>query len=268
MTAPALILLAEGAQEPRAVEVIRSLRKQMQVQRPELPIHLAFLDHCPPTGPQVITTLATRGVREAVFVPMSLTRAIEPGDKAETMLETVRRNHPEMNLALSHPIGPAVELLNILDLRLRNALSACHALELDGLVLATPELGDVRGSALVARRARQWGSHHKLPVAVASADGSGNSITSSIMMLREQGRRAIAVGSLFLTKEERYTQLAEQAMAAGAVAVSSPIEADDHIIDLIMARYAFTAMEILDSVPAEEHLGDDVLTSTPELVAL
>lgn len=47
MTAPVLILLAEGATNPRVVEVFHDLRKQMQLQRPELSVHLAFLDHCP-----------------------------------------------------------------------------------------------------------------------------------------------------------------------------------------------------------------------------
>ncbi|RLP06882.1 sirohydrochlorin chelatase [Propionibacterium australiense] len=262
MTAPALILLADGAEE------IRLLRKRMQIQRPELPIHLAFLDQCPPSGPQVISALASRGTREAAFVPMSLTHAVDVGQAASDMFERVRAAHPDMNLAMARPIGPAAELLSILDLRLRNALSSCHALELDGLVLATPNSGDVRGQGLIARRARQWSSHHRLPVAMASVDGSGSSIAAAINLLREQGRRAIAVGALFLTASESFMAAVEQALSAGALTVSAPLGADERIIELVMSRYSFTAMDMLDAVPADEHLGDDVITSSLELVAL
>ncbi|SER61920.1 Sirohydrochlorin ferrochelatase [Propionibacterium cyclohexanicum] len=269
MTAPALVLLAEGSAEPRVVEVIHQLRKQMQVQRPELSIHLAFLDHCPPSGPQVVSTLAARGVKEIVFAPLTLSHAVDVGDAAEQMLATVRRNHPGLSVTVAHPIGPATELLNVLDLRLRNALSACHALELDALVLCAPDCGDPRGASLLARRARQWGSHHKLPVAVACADGSGTSVVSAMASLHEQGRRAIAVGCLFLTADDSYVLASEQAIAAGAVAVSAPLGADGHIIDLIIARYAFAAMAMLDNAPASEHLGADVLTTgNTQLMAL
>lgn len=262
MTAPALILLADGAEE------IRLLRKQMQIQRPELPVHLAFLDHCPPSGLQVISALASHGTREAVFVPMSLTQAVDAGQAAVDMFKLVRTTHPDMNLAMARPIGPATELLNILDIRLRNALSSCHALELDGLVLATPDTGDVRGQSLIARRARQWSSHHRLPVAMACVDGSGSSIAAAIGLLRDQGRRSIAVGSLFLTASDRFMAAAEQALAAGVLTVSAPLGADERIIELVMSRYAFTTMDMLDDVPADEHLGDDVITSSPELIAL
>ncbi len=276
MSAPVLILLAEGASNPRVVEVFHTLRKHMQQQRPELSIHLAFLDHCPPSGPQVVSTLASRGHDEIVFVPMALTRAVDCSDEATQMVARVRQAHPEMHICLAHPIGPATELLNILDLRLRNALSATHAVELDGLVFATPDAGDVRGSALLARRARQWASHHKLPIALASADSTGNSVAAAMASLHDQGRRAIAIGSFFLTADDDYVAIAEHALEAGAVAVSAPIGADDHIIDLVMARYAFAAMAMLDDaedtqaeapVSADDHTGTGDKASADSLSA-
>ena len=50
--------------------------------------------------------------------------------------------------------------------------------------------------------------------------------------------------------------------------MSAPLGADERIIELVMSRYAFTTMDMLDDVPADEHLGDDVITSSPELIAL
>lgn len=248
MSAPALILLSDGSLDERVTQVMHAMRKHLQELRPELSINLAFLDHCPPTGPQVITTLANRGVTEVIFVPLSLTRAFDPGARAEEMLDRVRRAHPQLKVRIARPIGPSSELLNVLDLRLRNALASAHALELDALVMSIPDGGDTRGAALISRRARQWAAHHRLPVVVAHGDGSGPGVVAAINNLREQGRRAIAIGSFHLTADECFHAMAEQAMAAGAIGVSAPLGCDLHILDLAMARYAYAAMDLLDDV--------------------
>ncbi len=246
MTAPALILLAKGSGAERVTQVARQLRKQLQEQRPELNVQLAFLDQCPPSGPQVVTSLANRGTQEMVFVPLDLTRAVEPSDQAQQMLDRVRENHPELRVCISRPIGPAADLLNILDVRLRNALSCCHALELDGLVLSVPNAGDTRGNALMARRTRQWGAHHNLSATVAFSDGSGPNVVAAMSTLRDEGRRHIAVGSFFLTACPLFHHQAELAMGSGALTVSSPFGSDDRILDLVMARYSYAAMDLLD----------------------
>ena len=246
MTAPTLILLAKGSDDPRVTQIAHSLRKSMQEQRPELTIQLAFLDHCPPTGPQVVTTLVNRGVDEMVFVPLDLTHAVDAPQDAEQMLERVRLSHHGLHVVMSRPVGPATDLLNVLDVRLRHALAASHALELDGLVLALPNTGDVRGNALISRRARQWGAHHNLNVVVAFADGSGPGVIDAMDTLREEGRRHIAVGSFFLTADQDFVRMAEQAFAVGAIAVSAPFGCDERIPEIVIARYSYAAMDLLD----------------------
>jgi sirohydrochlorin ferrochelatase len=246
MTAPALVLLANGSTDDRVVQVYHGLRKRMQEQRPSLPIHLAFLDGCPPTGPQVVSTLVTRRVTEVVFVPLDLTRACDPNPLAEQMANKVQESHPGLHVSLSRPLGPAPELLSILDLRLRQALGATRAMELDALVLSVPFTGDPRGHALISRRARQWRTHHKLPVQIAHSDNSGPNVATAINTLRSQGRRSIAVGSLFLGPDEAYKSQAELALHSGAVAVSAPLGIDDRLLDLAMARYSVAALGMLD----------------------
>ena len=250
MTAPALVLLASGSDDPRVAQVIHALRKQIQIQRPELSVNLAFLDHCPPTGPQVVSALANRGLDEIVFVPMDLCSAIETTDQVNSMVDKVKATYPNLRISVSRPIGPSVDLLTLLDQKLRNSLTARHCLELDALVFCVPGSGDIRGNALLSRRARQWAAHHKLPVNIAYCDGSGTSVTAAIQNHRSQGRRAIAVGSFFLTGDEAFLRQAEQATLAGAVAVSSPFGADQHIADLVFSRYAYGAMDLLDQSEA------------------
>lgn len=247
MTAPALILLAHGSAEPQMTSMIHQLRMQMQQTRPELNIGLAFLDKCPPSGPAVVSALAARGVREMVFVPLDLTHAVDVCEQATEMLERVRTLHPQVAMTLARPLGPATDLLNVLDARLREALRQTHAVELDGLVLSAPEAGDTRGNALLARRARQWSAHHKLPCVVAFNDGSGASITQAVATLRSQGRRHIAVGSFFISADENYQTMRELALSVGVEAVSAPMGGHEFILDLVMARYVFAAMELLDA---------------------
>jgi len=229
-----------------------ALRKRMQELRPGLSVHLAFANHCSPTPGQVVATLRSRGVDEAVFVPLDITHASEPAEPMTGLVSQLRQSRSGMRLTMARPIGPACELLSVLDLRLRQALAVCHALELDGLVLSVQDAGDPRGAALIARRARQWHAHHHLPVQIAHGGEAGHDVPAAIAALRAQGRRLVAVGSFFLEPDQDYADQAEQALAHGAVAVSAPIGADERLLDLAMARYSVSALELLDSagVPA------------------
>ena len=123
----------------------------------------AFLQQSPPSAHQVIDQLASAGANEVVLVPLQLTHAIECDPAMTELLHRARSTYPDLNLTLSRPVGPEISLLTILDQRLRSALSQARCLELDGLVLSAACAGDVRGSALLARRARQWSTHHRLP---------------------------------------------------------------------------------------------------------
>lgn len=256
MTAPALILVSTGTGESRAAEAMLRLRKRLQMSRGDVDVSIAFLDTCPPSGPQVLSVLAARGVHEVVFVPTDLSRATEVSDEVTELMQRAQAAHPQMRFALARPIGPAVELLNVLDDALRAALHNAHCSEVDALVLSAPSAGDVRGSALLARRARQWSAHHKLPVHVAVADGHGLTVAQAIRSLRGAGRRHIAVASLWLAPDESWLAQQHLAFANEAVAVSAPICAHEQVCDLILARYAYAAMELL----TDEMLGlDEVL---------
>jgi len=246
MPAPALVMLSPGSSDPRVTQVAHELRRELQTLRPEISVNAAFLGHCPPTGPQVVSTLASRGHAEIVFVPLCLTRAASNCDDLDTLVARVRASHPGVRFSVSGPVGPAASLLSVLDLRLRAALASSRVLEVDGLVLSTEGSGDVRGGALIARRARQWSGHHRVPVVAACSDGTGPSTAQAIASLRNQGRRHIAVGSLFLAADQAYEEQAGLARRSGAVAVAEPIGAHRELIDLLLTRYAYAAMGMLE----------------------
>ena len=213
--------------------------------RPKVDSTIAFLDSCLPSVAQTLGQLAGKGVREAVIVPLDLTHAIEVDPRFDGIVAQASHQHPGLQVSVARPIGPEASLLTLLDTRLRAALAVARVLELDGLVLSSSTTGDVRGTALLARRARQWSTHHRLPCLTAVADGSGPSVAQAMQGLRSQGRRHIAVGSFFMAGDERWAVQAEQARRVGAVAVSDPLGAAAEVAELVLARYAYAAMDLL-----------------------
>ena len=256
MTAPALVMVGMGSTDAQVAQIAHSLRQGLQGMRFGLSVHCSFLEHCAPSTAQVVSQLIKQGVTEVVLVPLQLTHAIDPDERVVGQAAKLRSLHPELRISISRPIGPEVSLLTVLDQRLRSSLSAQRVLELDGLVLSSARSGDVRGNSLLARRARQWSTHHRLPCLTAVADGSGPSVSQAIQGLRAQGRRHIAVGSFFLTATELFHVQAELAERCGAVSVSEPLGAAREVMDLILARYAFAAMDLLDF--GFEELDEDV----------
>jgi len=245
MAAPALVMMTHGSTEPGVAEVSHHLRYGLQTIRPSLEVNAAFLDHCPPTAPQVVSHLAGRGITEIVFVPLQLSAVTDHDPAIDTMIEKLQGSHPSIHFAVARPLGPEACLLKPLDERLRSALGTAHATEIDGLVLSAEGMCDIRGSGMLARRARQWGAHHKLPCVLATSDGSCPNVVSAIESLNSQGRRHIAVGSFCLAPDQDFEAQARLALKHGAIAVSAPIGVDDAVLDLILARYAFAAMDLL-----------------------
>ncbi|HEV2929729.1 MAG TPA: CbiX/SirB N-terminal domain-containing protein, partial [Propionibacteriaceae bacterium] len=229
MTAPTLVLLGYGGPDPLVPKVSQRIRDGLLDIRPELDVHVAFLDRGGPAGMPVINRLVSQGVREIVLVPLLLSEAFTAPSAVPALVAQADAAHPDLRITASRPVGPEAQLLSIIDRRLRDALRARRVCELDGLVFAAAGSTDVRSNALVARRARQWSSHHRLPCVVAFATGPGPSTAEAIRTLRSQGRRHIAVGSWFLAPGLLYTHQAELALEAGAVAVSAPMGGEPEI---------------------------------------
>lgn len=245
MSAPSLVLIAHGSADPGVAQITHCMRKQLTEMRPGLDVHVAFLDQCPPSGPQVISHLARKGVEEVVLVPLDVSRAFGTDEAVDTILHRVRATHPGLRIIAAQPIGPQANLLNLVDRQLRAALRASGTGELDGLVLSAAGCDDPRGAALLARRARQWGVHHKLPCVVAHDLAPAAGMARAIRSLRAQGRRHIAVGSWYLAPDDSFAAQRAEARAQGAVAVSDPFGDQAELLDLALARYAFAAMDLI-----------------------
>ena len=225
MTAPALVALAHGSRDPRSARTVREIVANIRTVRPDLRVETAFLGHARPDLEAVVTRLASRGHREIVAVPLLLSSAFHARVDVPEVVAAVGAAHTD--------VGPDSALLAILDERLRESLRSARVRELDALVLAAAGSSDARANAMVARLARVWGAQHRLPTSVAFASTAPPSTGEAVREWRRQGKRSIAVGSLFIAPGQLPDRAAELAFEAGAVAVSAPLGAHDELARLM-----------------------------------
>lgn len=245
MTAPALLALAHGSRDPRSSATIEAMTATVRDLRPDLQVATAYLDHCSPSPDEAFTALAARGVEEVVVVPLLLSEAYHARVDVPNVVAAAGERHPDLRVRAAAPLGTEAVLLEALDRRLRAALSRHKVRELDALILAAAGSSDSLANATMARLARRWGSHHRLPAVAAFASTTPPATGEAVRRFRSEGRRHIAVGSFFLAPGFLPDRAAELALEAGAVAVSEPLGDDEVVAQVALARYAVAAVELV-----------------------
>ncbi len=245
MTAPALVALAHGSRDPRSAETIQALCAEVRTMRPDLRIEAAFLELSKPSFSSVVDKLVKAGYDEIVVVPLLLTEAYHAKVDVPSAVAEAMAKHEGLQIRATNILGLETAFLEVLDRRLRTALKAARVRELDALVLAGAGSSDPLANQAVARLARLWGTKHRLPTVAAYASAAPPTTGEAVRQFRREGRRHIAVGSLFLAPGTLPDRAAELAVEAGAVAVSAPLGADTEVARTILARYAVGAVELV-----------------------
>lgn len=245
MAAPALIALAHGSRDPRSAATITALVGEARAMRPDLRIEQAFLELSKPSFQTVVDRLVRAGHDEIVVVPLLLTEAYHAKVDVPSAVADAAAKHPGLQIRATDVLGLEPRFLEVLDLRMREALRQARVRELDALVLAAAGSSDPLANQSVARLARLWGTHHKLPVVAAYASATPPATGEAVRAFRAEGRRHIAVASLFLAPGSLPDRAAELALEAGAVAVSEPLGAHPELARTILARYAVGAVELV-----------------------
>ena len=245
MTAPALVALAHGSRDPRSAATIQALCAEVRSMRPDLRIEAAFLEHSKPSFTTVVDKLVRAGYDEIVVVPLLLAQAYHAKVDVPAAIAAAEAKHQNLKVRASHILGLETVFLEVLDRRLRAALKDARVRELDALVLAAAGSSDPLANQAVARLARLWGTKHKLPTVAAFASAAPPATGEAVRQFRAEGRRHIAVGSMFLAPGTLPDRAAELALEAGAVAVSAPLGADTEVARTILARYAVGAVELV-----------------------
>jgi sirohydrochlorin ferrochelatase len=246
MAAPALVALAHGSRDRRSAATIKALVAEVRAMRPDLKVEAAFLELSKPDFPTVVDRLVAGGHDEIVVVPLLLTEAYHAKVDVPSAIAEANVRHPQVRIRAAAILGLEASFLEILDERLREALKDARIRELDALVLAAAGSSDPLANQAVARLARLWGSHHKLPVTAAYASSAPPATGEAVRAFRAEGRRHIAVASLFLAPGFLPDRAAELALEAGAIAVSDPLGAHPNLARTVLARYAVGAVELVE----------------------
>lgn len=245
MTAPALIALAHGSRDPRSAATIRALVAETRVMRPDLRIEPAFLELSRPRFDKVVDKLVRAGFDEIVVVPLLLSEAYHAKVDVPNHVAEATQRHPGLQIRVTSILGLEPSFLDVLDRRLRDALRSARVRELDALVLAAAGSSDPLANQAIGRLARVWGARHKLPVTAAFASTAPPATGEAVRAFRSEGRRHVAVASMFLAPGFLPDRAAELALEAGAVAVSEPLGSDPELARTILARYAVGAVELV-----------------------
>lgn len=245
MTAPALVALAHGSRDPRSAETIGALVDEVRATRPDLRIEKAFLELAKPSFQTVVDRLVRAGHDEIVVVPLLLTEAYHAKVDVPAVIAAATERHPDLKIRATKVLGLENSFLDVLDVRMREALQRSRVRELDALVLVAAGSSDALANQSVARMARLWGAHHKLPVTAAFASSAPPAAGEAVRAFRAEGRRHIAVASLFLAPGFLPDRAAELSLEAGAIAVSEPLGAHPEIARAVLARYAVGAVELV-----------------------
>lgn len=245
MAAPALIALAHGSRDPRSAQTITALVDEVRALRPDLRIEAAFLELARPSFGKVVDKLVRAGFDEIVVVPLLLSDAYHAKIDVPGAIAEASERHEGVQICATNILGLEPVFLEVLDQRLREALKAARVRELDALVLAGAGSSDPLANQAVARLARVWGTRHKLPVTAAFAAAAPPAAGEAVRAFRNEGRRHIAVASLFLAPGFLPDRVTELATEAGAVAVSAPLGAHPELARTVLARYAVGAVELV-----------------------
>ena len=245
MAAPALVALAHGSRDPRSAATIGTLVDEVKALRPDLTIEKAFLELSRPHFSTVVDRLVKKGHEEIVVVPLLLTEAYHAKVDVPRAVAEASARHEGLSIRSTDVLGLGTQLLDVLDLRMREALKTSRVRELDALVLAAAGSSDALANQAVARLARLWGTRHKLPVTAAFASAAPPATGEAVRAFRAEGRRHIAVASLFLAPGFLPDRARELALEAGAVAVSDPLGAHPELARTVLARYAVGAVELV-----------------------
>ncbi|MFD7699828.1 sirohydrochlorin chelatase [Streptomyces caelestis] len=231
-TRPALVVVAHGSRDPRALSTVRRLLDRVRALRPDLPVHLGHIELNAPLLPDTLAELDAHGTGAAVLVPLLLSRG-----------HHVKRDIPEtaagarLHTRVAAPLGPHPLLVDALHARLTEAgwrtPADAATRRASGVVLAAAGSRDPESRIDTGRTARMLAERLGVPVVPAYASAAAPTVPDAVRSLAARGRHRVAVASSF-TAPGRFA--AECAAAAPWIA-SAPLGTHPAMAALLLHRY-------------------------------
>ncbi|MER6326236.1 sirohydrochlorin chelatase [Streptomyces coelicoflavus] len=222
---PALVVVAHGSRDPRALSTVRALLDRVGALRPALPVHLGHIELNAPLLPG---TLAGLGDGEAVLVPLLLSR----GHHVERDIPDMAGSSPART-RVAAPLGPHPLLVDALHARLTEAGWPSHPGPDHAVVLASAGSRAPASRTDTSRTAALLAARLGTPVVPAYASAATPTVPEAVRALTARGYRRVAVASCF-TAPGRF---AAQCAAAAPWIASEPLGTHPSMARLLLHRY-------------------------------
>ena len=233
-----LVAVAHGSADPRASATIDDLMaivaRRASARGLSLPdLRAAYLDHAPPSLPQVMTAIDPGS--PVTVLPLLLTAAYHSKADITRMLD----RFPQLHVRYGAPLGPHPLLLRALERRLAQAdLGALEDPARTGVVLAAAGSSDPDANASIARLAVRWQARAGwFAVRPAYASAAGPSPRAAVTSLLRDGARRVAVATYLLAPGFFADRIRDSSLAAGAAAVSPALGASAEVADVLLDRF-------------------------------
>ncbi|WP_329137597.1 sirohydrochlorin chelatase [Streptomyces sp. NBC_01476] len=234
---PPLLVIAHGSRDPRHAATVRALTARVAAARPGLRVETAFLDFCAPSVPQAVRRLAADGVRDAVALPLLLTRAFHAKTDIPAVLRESTAALPSLRLRTADVLGPSPLLTAALERRLQQAGLRPGDRASTGVVLASAGSTDPEAGAVIAAIAREWRRTGWCAVRPAFASAALPRTEDAVRALRAEGVRRIAVAPYVIAPGFLPDRIARGAREAGADVLAPVLGAAPEVAALLLHRY-------------------------------
>jgi sirohydrochlorin ferrochelatase len=238
---PPLVAVAHGSRDPRAAATVASLLSVVRSRAARhglagLDVRAAFLDHCAPSLPQVLGSLAPGG--ECVLVPLLLTAAYHSKADIPAQLASVRAALPRLAVHYADTLGPHPLLLAALERRLRDSGCADRRTETSVVLAAAGSSDPAANAAVAALAARLQAAGGWRRVVPAYASAAAPSPADAVRALRAGGRGGLVVVASYLLAPGYFAdKICDTALEAGAYGVCAPLGDAPEVADVIVDRY-------------------------------
>ncbi|WP_405947832.1 sirohydrochlorin chelatase [Streptomyces prunicolor] len=228
---PALVLVAHGSRDPRALSTVRALMARVRELRPGLPVHLGHIELNEPRLQDTLTELVPA---EAVLVPLLLSRGYHV---KQDIPELAAKARAQARTRVAPPLGPHPLLVETLYDRLVEAgwrtRMDDRTRRASAVVLAAAGSRDPDSKLDTTRTAHLLAARLGVPVIPAYASAATPTVPEAIRALTARGHHRVAVASCFTAPGRFATQCAEQAPWIA----SAPLGAHPAMTRLILHRY-------------------------------
>ncbi|WNM34981.1 sirohydrochlorin chelatase [Streptomyces sp. Li-HN-5-11] len=228
---PALVLVAHGSRDPRALTTVAALMERVRELRPRLPVRLGHIELNEPLLPDTLAGLGDFAAG-AVLVPLLLS----PGYHVKQDIPQMAQAAP-VRTRVAGPLGPHPLLVETLHARLAEAgwpaLTDDATRRASAVVLAAAGSRDPDSAAGTRRTAALLAERLGVPVVPAYASAAAPTVPEAVRALAARGRHRVAVASCFTAPGRFATQCAD---AAPWIA-SAPLGAHPAMARLVLHRY-------------------------------